>query len=250
MAPVVEESQGSAQVPSYIKGSLSSPPRVTSKIAAWDVANDRIVGALCGVMEDSLVQEVEKLTTAKEAWTYLKSKTYQGGIVSKLTALQSAIRTHITSAASINPTLADIKDLIANVYDEDIPTRKEWTIVILLQALADGKFDWLRKQFITVMTKKDSNLTSDDIIKRSEAEASEARANEALGTQEAAMAAKLKKSYPSPLHDKAKPKCTSCSSKGHSNETCWEKGGGAEGKAPDWWKELKAKKAGGGGKKK
>jgi hypothetical protein len=107
---------------SYTEGSLSSPPRVTSKIAAWDVANDCIVGALCGVIEDSLVQEVEKLTSAKEAWTYLKSKTHQGGIISKLTALQSVIRTRITSATSINPMLADIKDLIANIYDEGIPT--------------------------------------------------------------------------------------------------------------------------------
>jgi hypothetical protein len=235
---------------SYIEGSPSSLPRVTSEITVWDVANNRIVGALCGVVEDSLVQEVEKLTTVKEAWTYLKSKTHQGGIISKLMALQSVIRTRITSAASINPMLADIKDLIANIYDKGIPMCKEWTIVILLQVLADGEFNWLRKQFITVMTKKDSNLTSDDIIKCLEAEASEAHANEALGAQEAAMVAKLKKSYPSPLCDKAKPKCMNCSSKGHANETCWEKGGGSEGKAPDWWKELKAKKAGGGGKKK
>jgi hypothetical protein len=229
---------------SYIDGPSSEPPKNATELAAWTVMNDRIVGALCGIIEDSLVQEVEKLTAAKDTWTYLKLKTHQGGIISKLTALQSAIRTRITSAASINPTLADIKDLITNVYDEGTPTREEWTIIILLQALADGEFDWLRKQFITVITKKDSTLTSEDIIKRLKAEASEACANEALVSQEVAMAAKFKKSYPSPPRDKAKAKCTICQAKGHSSEKCWEKGGAAEGKAPDWWKELKKKKTG------
>jgi hypothetical protein len=232
---------------SYMVGPSSDPPKNATDLIAWASANDCIVGALCGVIEDSLVQEVEKLTTTKEAWMYLKSKTHQGGIISKLTALQDAICTRITSAASINPTLADIKEEIANVYDKGAPTREEWTIVILLQALADGKFDWLRKQFITVMTKKDSNLTSEDIIKRLEAEASEARANETLVSQEAAMAAKFKKSSPS--RNKPKPKCTNCQAKGHSNETCWEKGGATEGKAPEWWNELKKKKSGGEKKK-
>jgi hypothetical protein len=227
---------------SYIDGPSSESPKNATELAAWTVVNDCIIGVLCGVIEDFLVQEVEKLTAAKDAWTYLKSKTHQGGIISKLTALQSAIRTHITSTTSINPMLADIKDLIANVYDEGTPMREEWTIVILLQALADGEFNWLRKQFITVMTKKDSTLTSEDIIKQLEAETSEAHANEALVSQEAAMAAKFKKFYPSPPYDKAKAKCSNCQAKGHSSEKCWEREGAAEGKAPDWWKELKKKK--------
>jgi hypothetical protein len=146
----------------------------------------------------------------------------------------------------INPTLTDIKNLIANVYNKGTPTCKEWTIITLLQALANGEFDWLQKPFITVMTRKDLNLTSDNIIKHLEAEASEAHANEALGSQEAAMAAKLKKTP----HDKPKAKCMNCTLKTHSFDACWGKGSGAEGKAPDWWKELKAKKNGGGGKKK
>jgi hypothetical protein len=102
------------------------------------------------------------------------------------------------------------------------------------------------------MTKKDSNLTSKDIIKHFEAKASEVHVNENLVSQEAAMVAKYKKVYPSPPCDKAKAKCLNCQVKGHMNESCWEKGGGAEGKTPDWWKGLKKKKGGGekGDKKK
>jgi hypothetical protein len=73
----------------YIEGSQSTPPKTSINITAWDATNDCIVGALCGVIEDSLVQEVEKLTTAKEAWTDLKSKMHKGGIISKLTPLQA-----------------------------------------------------------------------------------------------------------------------------------------------------------------
>ena len=35
-----------------------------------------------------------------------------------------------------------------------------------------------------------------------------------------------------------------CRKKGHTSDQCWEKGGGKEGQAPEWWKKLaKNKKA-------
>ena len=42
---------------------------------------------------------------------------------------------------------------------------------------------------------------------------------------------------------KQRPKltCTNCSKTGHSIEKCWEKGGGSEGKALDWYKLVKDK---------
>src|SRR5882724_12743673 len=36
---------------------------------------------------------------------------------------------------------------------------------------------------------------------------------------------------------KPKPKCSVCGRSGHTNDKCWEAGGGCEGKAPDWWKK-------------
>jgi len=133
-----------------------------------------------------------------------------------------------------------------NVYDEDTLTHKKWTIIILLQALADGEFDWLWKQFITVMTKKDLNHTLDDIIKCLEAEVSKARVNEALGSQEAAMAAKLKKAP----RDKPKAKCMNCTSKTHSFEACWEKGMVLRGRLLTGGRNLRQRRTVEGGKKK
>src|SRR6266481_2732773 len=159
----------------------------------WSMANDRIVGALCSIVDDTLLQELEKLTTAKAAWQYLKQKTHQASIISKLTALQNAICTRFTTATSILPTIADIKDLMANIYNEDAPTQEEWTLVILLQALADGEYEWLCKQFVTMLMNKDTKLLSHDNIKQLEAEAQEAHANESRSMQEATLAARFKK---------------------------------------------------------
>jgi hypothetical protein len=103
---------------SYIDLPSSNPPENSMELIAWTNVNDCIVSTPCGIIEDSLVQEVKNLTTVKEVWSYLKSKTHQGGIISKLTTLQGAIHICFTSATSINPTLTDIKDLIANLYDE------------------------------------------------------------------------------------------------------------------------------------
>ncbi len=146
-------------------------PMELQELKDWHVVNDCIIGALCGIVEDVLLQDLEKLTTAKAAWTYLKWKTHQGGIVSKLTALQGAVRTRYTTPTSILSTIAEIRDLMTTVYDEGAPTQEEWTTVILLQALADGEFEWLHKQFVTSLTNQGSQLTSNDIIKCLEAEA-------------------------------------------------------------------------------
>jgi len=168
---------------SYIEGPLVTAPTDATELVKWTTTNDRIVGAICGVVDDPLIQEIEKFTTAKTTWDYLKKKTHQGGILAKLTTLQSAIRTRFTSHSTISATIADIKDLIATVYDEGEPTKEEWTIVILLQALSDGDFDWLHKNLIGFMMGADSKLSSEDLIKRLETEAQEARSQQTLGNQ-------------------------------------------------------------------
>ena len=38
-----------------------------------------------------------------------------------------------------------------------------------------------------------------------------------------------------------KSKCNNCGKKGHWVRDCWDKGGGKEGQAPQWWKGDKAK---------
>ena len=59
----------------YIEGPDSQTPTDTTKIDDWICINDRIVGALCQVVDNSFSEEIKNLTTAKEAWEHLKGKT-------------------------------------------------------------------------------------------------------------------------------------------------------------------------------
>ena len=122
----------------YINGPASTQPTPAMELKDLLIINDHIVGALCGIVEDALLQDLERLTMEKVAWLYLKQETHQGGIALKLTALQSAIHTRFSTVTSIIATITDIRDLMTIVYDKGAPTQEEWTTIILLQALTDG----------------------------------------------------------------------------------------------------------------
>ena len=126
----------------YIEGPDSQLPTDATKVDEWHRINDRIVGALCLVVENSLSQEIEKLTTAREAWECLKSKTYQSGAISKFNALQTAMCTRFTMRESVNSTISELEDLADVIYDTKPPTN-EMLITLYLHAMAHGDFDWL-----------------------------------------------------------------------------------------------------------
>ncbi|KAF8580148.1 hypothetical protein K439DRAFT_1620025 [Ramaria rubella] len=148
-----------------IEGNAESPPTDPLELIKWTNTNDHVVGALCQVVNDPLMQEIEKFVTEKQAWTHLKMKTHQGGRVSKLNAIHTTIRTRFTSHATFSATILKIKDHIATIYDGQEPTHKEWTIVLLLQALCDGEFEWMRKNLMSFITTSGTTLSSDNIIK-------------------------------------------------------------------------------------
>ena len=76
----------------YIEGPASTQPTLATELKDWCITNDHIVGALCGIVDDALLQDLERFDMAKVAWLQLKKKTHQGGIVAKLTALQATIQ--------------------------------------------------------------------------------------------------------------------------------------------------------------
>ncbi|KAF8584729.1 hypothetical protein K439DRAFT_1616527 [Ramaria rubella] len=217
---------------------MTTKPTDTELLMTWSNTNDRIVGGLCQAVTDPLMREIENYITATEAWDHLKKKTHHASIVSKLNAIHTAVCTRFTSHETISATITEFKDLIAIIYDNKEPTREEWTIVLLLQALADGEFEWICPNLISFMTTSVTTLTSDDIIHHLETEAQEARVQGMLSTQETALATR----GTPPKTMKSSTHCANCNTRGHTIKNCWEKGGGNAGKAPDWWKEMKAKK--------
>ena len=164
------------------------------KLAEWIHINDRIVGALCQVVDNSLSQEIENLTTVHDAWECLKAQTYQSGIISKFNVLQTAMHTRFSTPDSVHATIADMKDLIEIIYDKQPPTKDDMAITLYLHAMVDGKFDWLHKVMIGNMTSTSSSkLTPDEITRRLEFEAQEARHQDSIKESEKLLAEKQKK---------------------------------------------------------
>ncbi|KAF8581385.1 hypothetical protein K439DRAFT_1619094 [Ramaria rubella] len=108
-----------------IEGDNTTTPMDPVELLEWNRSNDCIVGTLCQVVDDPLMQQIEKFVMAKEAWNHLKSKTHQAGIVSKLNALHTATHTRFVPPSTFTATILKIKDLIATIYDDKEPTREE-----------------------------------------------------------------------------------------------------------------------------
>ena len=171
------------------------------------------------------------ISNAKLAWDRLKEKMHAKGIIAKLEALTSAIQGHITSSIPASTTITEIKDALTSVFEGSVPTQEEWLVMLLLNALADGEYDWLQKDLLGFMMNSKIQVSAEDIIECIETEHCKKIHTQASDT---AMMAKLKIRY------KPKHKCSVCGRSGHNNDKCWEAGGGCKGKAPDWWKKKQS----------
>ncbi|HEV7736039.1 MAG TPA: DDE-type integrase/transposase/recombinase, partial [Chlamydiales bacterium] len=198
--------------------------------------NDKIVGALGAIVDMSLQRGLNTITIAKTAWDKLKEKTQAKGIFGKLEQMQIAIKAQFNEDVPFINTINEIRDAILEIHEPNAPTKDEWVTVLLLNALNSPNYDWLRKNLISFLTNSKITLSVEDIIQRIEIEAHENRQN----NDENLMATQSR-----PNSSKPRPKCTLCKRTGHMCERCWEKGGGAEGKAPEWWikgKEIQKKR--------
>ena len=183
----------------------------------WLDKNEHIIGALCQLIDTPLIDGVESLNTAKEPWEYLKKKIHQGGIATKLGALQAILAIHFTEPSTFSSTITEIKDHIATIYDDTAPTWEDWTIVFLLQAL-DGKHELLKENLMSFLTTSGTSLTSADIIAWIETKAQDTHMWETLSKHETVLAARQKGSK----LKKPKAVCSNCSKTGHTLEKCWE----------------------------
>ncbi|HEV7735942.1 MAG TPA: hypothetical protein VGO47_01030, partial [Chlamydiales bacterium] len=211
----------------YVTGTVVEPKEDTAQLL-WTDINDKIVGALGAIVDTSLQRELDPIVNAKEAWDKLKEKTQAKGIIAKLEWMQITIRAQFSEDVPFITTINEIRDTITEIHKPIAPTKDEWVTVLLLNALNSPNYNWLRKNLISFLTNSTITLSVEDIIQRIEIEARENRQH----NDENIMAAQSK-----PNPNKARPKCTLCKRTGHIQERCWEKGGGAEGNAPDWWKK-------------
>ena len=211
----------------YVDGSIPAPKANTPELIEWLAAHDQIVGALGTMVEASLQCELESIKDASATWKLLKEKTHSKGLISKLENLMSAIWNRITPDIPASTTITKIKDALGSVFEGGPPSSEDWLMVLLLNALSDGQYDWLRKDLLGFMTNAGMSITSNDIIECIVTEHHEGAKNE-----EAAMLAKQKRTR----KDKSKF-CTNCKRRNHNATECWEEGGGNHANAPHWIKK-------------
>ena len=127
----------------YVTRRESEPKDGTPEKTDWLDTNDQIVRALGTAIEASLQRELEVISNAKSVWDKLKEKTHVKGIIEKLSALTYAIQNPIMLSIPASTTITKIKDALTSVFKGSAPMQEEWLIVLLLNALADGEYNWL-----------------------------------------------------------------------------------------------------------
>src|SRR6266481_7859961 len=91
--------------------------------------------------------------SAADAWTLLRKRTQQDGIFAKLNSMHNTLRTRFSHATSNITTLGELDSLLASVYEGGTtPTRNEWSIVLMLNALEGTDYDSLRGHLISQFT--------------------------------------------------------------------------------------------------
>jgi hypothetical protein len=148
----------------YLDGSLEEPSE-SKKIVEWKQYNSRIIGTLGRIVDNSLAQELSADMTAANAWLLLKKRTWQDSMVAKLNAMRAAITTKFSPTKPENATIGEIRDLLASIFEGGDPTREDWSIILMLNALDGTDLDWLRKNLITRFTNETSKPTEKEVVK-------------------------------------------------------------------------------------
>ena len=136
----------------YIDGSIPAPKANTPDLIEWLAAHNQIVGALGTMVEASLQHELKSIKDALTAWKLLKEKTHSKGLIFKLEDLMSAIQNRITPNIPASTTITKMKDAFGSVFEGGPPSSEDWLMVLLLNALSDGQYDWLCKDLLGFMT--------------------------------------------------------------------------------------------------
>src|SRR5882672_8531225 len=115
----------------------------------WKAINSCIIGTLGRHVAPALAQELDKDMSAAEAWKLLKKRTQQDGIFAKLNAMHNALRTKFSFGTPTIDTLGKLKNLLVSIYEGGkAPTRDEWSIILMLNALEGSDYDSLHGHLI------------------------------------------------------------------------------------------------------
>src|SRR6266481_4906809 len=123
---------------------------------------------------------------------------------------------------------------LAQDLQADMPAAIAWSMLLLLNALDDTNYEWLRLSLVSQFVNSKTTPSEKDILEAIHFAGRERQRK----TAEQAHVAKISKDVP----QGKKQKCTNpnCKSMKHTIKNCWYEGGSAVDKAPEWWKLCQA----------
>lgn len=176
------------------------------------------------IVDTPMQRELARISNAKQAWDILEEKYNAKTLSMKLEHMQVALRTRFSRGTSVMQTKMEIEDALDAIFENgNGPTQEEWLTILVMNALSDEDYEWLKKDLLSFITNMNIKVSIKDIMTRIETDEREYKTNQG----ETAMAARTKKSGKRP-----DVVCHNCNKRGHMKAHCWAKGGGAEGQGP------------------
>ena len=151
--------------------------------------------------------------------------------------MHKALRIKFSFNAPTLDTLTEIKNLTTSIYKGGrAPTCEEWSIILMLNALEDTNYEPLRIQLLTGFQDKSHTPTQKSMYDAIAFTGAKHR-------QKSTEKVNIVKNQKEP--QKGKKTCLNPNCKAprqHATDNCWFEGRGSAHKAPDWWKELQARR--------
>ena len=198
-------------------------------------------------VDKSTFLQVKGKKTADLVWKKLISIHADKGGMYETDLLAKLQSTHYTEGESMRDHLTAMTELKERLAEMNVAVSDESFVTYIQTSLSLAPT--YRPLFIALSAaarKAGKPLTSSELIWHLTEEAASTSIEDGINKSNAAMVTQRKgkgKGKGNMSSSKSDRHCTNCGADGHTKEHCWEKGGGEEGKAPDWWKsKAKGKK--------
>lgn len=213
----------------YLDGSIKKPGDDQPIAQRNWLMNDKAVRALLKLRSSRDDQEAMKsCTSAKEAWAALTKRHEKQGVYAQVLLFNQLLNCRFTKSERLATTISRIRETVRRIFAIGIPDENALLTVALMNSLS-GDFDHVQSQVGTLVAQSSTTnpYGATQIIQRLDLE------QQLLDNSNPLSATALLAKGP------IKKICANCKRTGHSADSCWQAGGGAEGKRD----EILAKKA-------
>lgn len=205
-------------------------PEEEKQIADWDLDDQRALAAIILRVSDDYLVYLDGLPSAKAAWDKLKNIFESKGSLTVTNLWRRLYRLQATEDTLMEDHIRQLQEYLRALRNRGESIEDRTITNIIFASLPEIDF-W--ENFTTSITTARIQLSSDDLI----GEVLETDRRRRENKKETVLKAREGRNNNREKSNKATKKiCNNCGIKGHLKESCWAKGGGKEGQAPEWYK--------------